>query len=127
MLDIGIEAKSYAWKIALLCVAFTAPMQAQSKPQFAVASIYENNSSDKPDSNFPLNRGDTYAATGGVFRATNQSLVGYIIFAYKMGVSESAGGFMRSLPEWATEARFDITAKSDSLNPSKDDMRSMLR
>lgn len=102
-------------------------MLAQSKPHFAVASIHENKSGDKPDSNFPLDRGDSYTATGGVFRATNETLVGYIIFAYKVGVSESAGGFMRSLPEWATHARFDITAKSESPNPSKEDMRMMLR
>lgn len=124
MLRTGIQV---GWMGALLCLVFARPLWSQNKLEFTVASIHENKSSDKPDSNFPLDRSNAYAATGGVFRATNQTLVGYIMFAYKMGVSESAGGFIRSLPEWATEARFDITAKSDSPNPSKDDMRSMLR
>lgn len=113
--------------IALLSAAQSA--RAQQKPAFAVASVRENKSSSKESSNIPLDRTEAYSPTGGTFSAENQPLIAYILFAYKVGVSETTtpGGFMRQLPKWAVDDRFDIDARSDSRNPTKDEMRLMLQ
>src|SRR5712675_416040 len=71
------------------------------KLQFEVASVRENKSDSKAASNLPLDRRDVYYPTAGVFSATNQSFVAYLIFAYKVNVSEFRGGLMRRLPKWA--------------------------
>jgi len=97
------------------------------KPQFDVASVKENKSGDKAASNIPLDRSDTYTPTGGNFSATGQPLIAYLIFAYKINVSETYGGLMRRLPEWAVTDRFDIQAKSGNQNPTKDQMRLMMQ
>ena len=97
------------------------------KLQFEVASVRENRSGGQATSNFPLDRGDVYSPTGGVFLATNQSLVALLIFAYKINISEFRGGLIRRLPGWATADKFDINARAESTEPTKDDMRLMLQ
>ncbi len=59
--------------------------------------------------------------------ATNQSVVTLLIFAYKINISEFRGGLMRRLPSWATTARFDVNARSESKEASKEDMRLMMQ
>jgi uncharacterized protein (TIGR03435 family) len=103
------------------------PPTSTHKLQFEVASVRESKSDSKPTSNFPLDRGNVYSPTGGVFSATNQSFLTYLIFAYKVNISEFRGGLMRSLPKWALADKFDISARSESPNPTKDDMRLMLQ
>jgi uncharacterized protein (TIGR03435 family) len=95
------------------------------KLAFEVASVRENKSGGKAASNVLLDRGNAYSPTGGAFTATNQYLVTLIIFAYKMGITESWGQLMRSLPSWAKTDRFDINARAASREPTKDDMRLM--
>ncbi len=56
-----------------------------------------------------------------------QPLIAYLIFAYKVNVSETYGGLMRRLPEWAVTDRFDIQAKSVNQNATKDQMRLMMQ
>jgi uncharacterized protein (TIGR03435 family) len=102
-------------------------MMGDHKLQFEVASVRENKSDSKAASNFPLDRGDVYYPTGGVFSATNQSFVAYLIFAYKVNVSEFRGGLMRRLPKWAITDKFDIIARAESQKPTKDEMRLMLQ
>jgi uncharacterized protein (TIGR03435 family) len=102
-------------------------MTAPHKLQFDVASVRENRSGGPAASNVPLDRGDGYSPTGGVFSATNQSLVALLIFAYKINVSEFRGGLMRRLPGWATADKFDINARAESREPTKEDMRLMLQ
>ncbi len=97
------------------------------KPEFDVASVKENKSNGEPTSNIPLDRSETYSPTGGSFSATGQPLIAYLIFAYKVNVSETYGGLMRRLPEWAVADRFDIQAKSTNQNPTKDQMRLMMQ
>ena len=97
------------------------------KPSFEVASVKENKSRDAPSSNVPLDRSEGAISTGGVFRATNQPLIALVIFAYKMKVSESLSGLMHNLPKWALEDRFDIIARAQSSDPSRDDLRLMLQ
>jgi uncharacterized protein (TIGR03435 family) len=100
---------------------------ADHKLQFEVASVRENKSDSKTVSNFPLDRGNVYYPTGGVFSATNQSLVAYLIFANKVNVSEFRGGLMRRLPKWTIADKFDIIARAESQRPTKDEMRLMLQ
>lgn len=98
-----------------------------SRPAFEVASVTENRSHGEPSSNVPLDRSGGSIATGGVFRAIDQPFIAFIIFAYKMRVSEARSGLMRSLPRWAIEDRFDIVARAESSDLSKDELRLMLQ
>jgi uncharacterized protein (TIGR03435 family) len=102
-------------------------MAANHKLEFEVASVRENRSGGQATSNFPLDRGGAYSSNGGILSATNQSLVGLLIFAYKINISEFRGGLMRSLPGWAQTDRFDVNARSASENPTKEDMRQMMQ
>jgi uncharacterized protein (TIGR03435 family) len=102
-------------------------MTAPYKLEFDVASVLENKSGGQATSNFPLDRGNVYFATGGVFSATNQSLVTILIFADKINISEFRGGLMRSLPSWAATDKFDINARAETGEPTKEDMRLMLQ
>jgi uncharacterized protein (TIGR03435 family) len=97
------------------------------KLAFDVASVRENKSGGRATSNILLDRGNAYSSTGGVFTATNQYVLSLIIFAYKMNITESWGGLMRSLPRWAITDRFDINARAASREPTKDDMRLMMQ
>jgi uncharacterized protein (TIGR03435 family) len=98
-----------------------------NKSAFEVASVRETKSGGKATSNIPLDRGEAYSPTGGLFLATNQPVVTLIIFAYKMKVSESFDGLMRKLPSWAITDRFDINARAESAAPSKEDVRLMMQ
>ena len=100
---------------------------APHKVEFEVASVRENRSGGQATSNFPLDRGNVYYPTGGIFSATNQSFVTLLIFAYKINVSEFRGGLWRRLPSWALTNKFDINARAESGNPTKEDMRLMMQ
>ena len=102
-------------------------MPAHHKLEFEVASVRENKSGGQANSNFPLDRGGAYSSTGGVFSATNQPLVGLLIFAYKINISEFRGGLMRSLPAWAKTDKFDVNARAAWEDPTKEEMRQMLQ
>jgi uncharacterized protein (TIGR03435 family) len=102
-------------------------MLAHHKLEFEIASVRENKSGGPATSNFPLDRGGAYSSTGGIFTATNQSLVGLLIFAYEINITEFRGGLMRSLPGWAKTDRFDVNARATSENPTKEEMRQMLQ
>ena len=118
--------------IAPVCLAQssaenTSSMTAPHKLEFDVASVRENKLGGQATSSFPLDRGNVYFATGGVFSATNQSLVTLLIFAYKININEFRGGLMRSLPSWAMTDKFDINARAPSGDPTKEDMRLMVQ
>ena len=104
-----------------------APAQAQTEKSlvFEVASIKPNKSGDPPKSNFPLGPGEVYTPNGGLFSATSQPLITYILFAYKLNGNQ-AQNLQSQLPGWVTSDRFDIQARSSG-NPRKDDMRLMMR
>ena len=92
---------------------------------FDVASVKPDNSAEDSDSNFPLGAGDVYTPNGGFFSAKNFPLVTYIAFAYKLRVDQTSF-LLPELPKWASTERFDIQARSGG-NPSKDEMRLMMR
>jgi uncharacterized protein (TIGR03435 family) len=90
----------------------------QTDPQFDVASVKSNRSSDPATSRFPLGLGDAFAP-GGIFNAKNQPLIAYLRFAFKVSGLEG-------LPSWVSVERFDIAARANG-TASKDDMRLMMR
>lgn len=87
---------------------------------FDVASVKSNLSDAPPTSRFPLGPGDAYAP-GNLFSATNQPLIAYLRFAFKLGQSDLLG-----LPAWVYNDRFDVQARADG-TPTKDQMRLMMQ
>ncbi len=79
-----------------------------------------------PRSNVNLDAGNKYIPTGGTFRAANQQLAKYIAFAYKMNGSEELA-MRAAAPKWIESMRFDIEARSATPNPTKDELRLMMR
>lgn len=100
---------------------------AGGKMAFDVASVKQDKSTAKPVSNVKLNNArNAYPPNGGVFTATNWPLATYITFAYKLS-DQQMYVMSRSLPDWVFSDRFDIEAKSDNHDPTKDQMRLMLQ
>jgi uncharacterized protein (TIGR03435 family) len=108
--------------IALLGSTCHAPLFAQAADSlaFQVASVRVNKSNNPTSSRFPLGPGDAYAP-GSLFSATNQPLIGYLRFAYKLGQGDLLG-----LPAWVYSDTFDIEARASG-NPTKDQMRAMMQ
>ena len=123
----GVAVKSLLLAIASLTIAATTAAQ-QAKLKFDVASVKQNKSDSdaRPTSNVPLTQGKAYSPNGGVFTATNQSLFICILFAYKVSLTEAWDQF-KQLPQWARTETFDIHAKTDIPNPTKDQMREMMQ
>ena len=107
------------------------PSPPTTKMEFDVASVRENKSGLPPSgvmpkSNFPLGPGAMYSPNGGLFSASNQPLLVYIMFAYKM-TDHEVQALSKQLPNWAATERFDIEAKTDNRAATKDDMRLMMQ
>ncbi len=95
--------------------------------EFDVASVKQNRSdAATTNANFPLGPGDVYAANGGNFVATNFPLIVYLNFAYRIS-SNQAPALRKHLPDWVLNERYDITAKTDKHDATKDEMRLMMR
>jgi uncharacterized protein (TIGR03435 family) len=112
------------WCICMLSVLWgiggVVSAQAPASPAFEVASVKPNTSNAPPNSRFPLGPGDAYTP-GSLFSATNQPLIVYVRFAYKL----SQGDLLR-LPAWVYYDRFNIEARAQG-NPTKDQMRLMMQ
>jgi len=106
--------------MAFMRLAGQRPFDQQSL-SFEVASVKPNPTVTPATTLFPLGPGDAYAATGGRFRATNQPLILYLRFAYRLG-----SGDLLELPKWVYEDRFDVDARANGA-PTKDQMRLMMR
>lgn len=92
---------------------------------FEVASIRPNKSTARPSSNIPMGPGRIYTPHGGIFSATNVSLIEYIGFAYNM--TESQTDYLaQHVPDWVTTEGFDISARAEG-KPSKDQLRLMMQ
>ena len=111
----------------------TAPqwqIAAGGKMAFDVASVKQNVSGPPPPgvllrSAVPMDSGDAYIPTGGLFSAANFPLDAYITFAYKLTPNQTQA-LRPDLPKWATQDRFDIEARGAG-NPTKDQMRLMMQ
>ena len=88
---------------------------------FDVASVKPNRSSTEAYSRFPLGPGDAYVANGNLFQATNQPLIAYVRFAFKLSQTDLPGLFA-----WVYDDRFDIEARTQT-NPTKDQVRQMMQ
>jgi uncharacterized protein (TIGR03435 family) len=115
----------YLWFLAALLTPCLSVAQTPAALTFDVASVKPNQSDDPANSNFPLGPGDVYIPNGGFFSATNQPLVVYFRFAYKITGSQWQS-LQPQFPEWANSERFDIQARAEG-NPTKDQMRLMMR
>jgi len=93
---------------------------------FEVDSVRANRTDAEPGANFVLGPGNAYAATGGRFSAHNLSLLDYIRFAYKLSDAQ-AQVLEAQTPKWVAAERFDIEAKSEKPDPTKDQMRRMMQ
>jgi uncharacterized protein (TIGR03435 family) len=91
-----------------------------SGPTFEIASVKPNTSNAPANSRFPLGPGDAYVP-GSLFSATNQPLIVYLRFAYKLGQ-----GALLGLPGWVYNDRFDIEARAEA-TPTKDQVRLMMQ
>jgi uncharacterized protein (TIGR03435 family) len=107
--------------MAALFLALAAPCLRAQAPAFEVASVKPNRSDAPASSRFPLGPGDAYVPDGGFFAATNQALIVYLRFAYKLGQGDLLG-----MPGWVYNERFDIEARAQG-NPTKDQVRLMMR
>jgi uncharacterized protein (TIGR03435 family) len=109
----------------------TAPPQDTSLA-FDVASIRQNlagedaQGANSPHVNFPIGSDDAYYDTGGVFSATNLPLTSYLIFAFKI-TNNNRQALLDSVPDWAKTDHYNIEARTDLTNVSKDQMRLMMQ
>jgi bla regulator protein BlaR1 len=99
---------------------------AGGKMAFDVASVKPTKTRGRPTSNVPL-IGDAYAPTGGLFSATNTSLMNYMRFAFKdIKLAYQATPDLAGAPAWIRTDQYDIEAKAQG-NPTKDQMRLMMQ
>jgi hypothetical protein len=100
---------------------------AGGKKEFDVASVKLNKSSEgMPDFNIPLGPGDVHAPTGGTFSARDLPLMAYVAFAYKI-TNTQYSSVNSQLSDWARSDRYDIEARSEDTNATKDQMRLMMQ
>jgi uncharacterized protein (TIGR03435 family) len=97
----------------------------ERKLEFDVASVRENKTGEPPYSNFPLGPGPIFGSKDGLLLAKNQTLLGYIIFAFKPDMLQSQQ-FQAQLPGWVQTTSYDIEARASG-RPTKDDMRLMMQ
>jgi uncharacterized protein (TIGR03435 family) len=122
---------------------------AGGKQQFEVASVCENKLGGQSNSNFMLDGGgnmyfvmtqdDKIAPEENLFRATNTTLMRFIIFAYKLNGTEELAlrvhqcpecvpwaGLGLNLPSWVADTHYNIEARAPGA-ATKDQMRLMMR
>lgn len=123
--------------VALLAVTLTRAQSsdmlawekaAGGKVSFEVASIKQDKN-EPTEANFggnmPLDAGNAFSPTGGLFSASNQWFVQYMIFAYKL-TQYQYRAIQKQLPDWANNTRYDIEARATG-NPTKDQYRMMMQ
>ena len=105
-----------------IACAASAPLPAQTVDEraFEVASVRPNRSTAQPSSRFPLGPGDAYVP-GDLFSASNQPLIAYLRFAFKLSQGE-----LLDLPPWVYDEHSDIAGRATG-SPTKDEMRLMMR
>lgn len=115
--------------LMVVCLS-AAPGAAQQT--FDVASIRQNlapedtQGPDKPRVNFPIGSDDAFYNTGGVFSAVNLPLTSYVIFAFKIN-NNNRQALMDSAPDWVKSEHYNIEARTDVPNVTKDQMRTMMQ
>jgi uncharacterized protein (TIGR03435 family) len=103
-------------------------IDAGGKKEFDVVSVKQNTAAPTPQtvaSNVPLGPQDAFTPTGGLFSASDNGLITYIAFAYKLTPQEYAA-VVSQLPKWAAANRYDIQAHASG-NPTKNQYRLMMQ
>src|SRR4029077_3081859 len=96
--------------------------KAGGKMAFEVASVKLSTAKEMLPLNVPLDAGDRYTPTGGLFRA-DVPLWSYIQFAYKLWwPAEDQRKEIARLPKWVASDRYNIEARAAG-NPTKDQYR----
>jgi uncharacterized protein (TIGR03435 family) len=108
----------------------------QTKPapklEWDVASVRQNKSGppesggDHQSTNIPMGPENSFRDTAGVFLARNTPLREIISFAYKVTTGQR-DVFRASLPDWVLTDRFDIEARTENHDVTKDEMRRMMQ
>jgi uncharacterized protein (TIGR03435 family) len=99
---------------------------AGGKMEFEVASVRLRPGPYEP-SNFRLSPDDAYSPTGGLLIA-DDPLATYIEFAYKIWLTREQWHTMYAhLPKWVTDDGYQIRARAEGTNPTKDQMRLMMQ
>jgi bla regulator protein BlaR1 len=93
---------------------------------FEVASIRQSKLGAEVSNNGELDFSAAYPPTGGLLTTTSD-LLGYIIFAYKIVDTSQIPSLTNQLPQWAKTEEFDIQARAENHNPTKDQMRLMMQ
>ena len=110
--------------------------------EFEVASVRENKDDgprssnlvlDSPNAYYTVHKNDALAPAGTLFSAKNQTLMRYIVFAYKLsGMQELAlrfdsySGLKQRVPEWVKNDRYNIEARASG-TATTDQMRLMMQ
>ncbi len=119
------------WTASLLRAQTAVPPQ-DATLAFDVASVRQNlagedaQGANGPHVNFPIGSDDAYYDTGGVFSATNLPLTSYLIFAFKV-TNNNRQALLDSVPDWVKTDHYNIEARTDLKNVSKDQMRLMMQ
>ncbi len=93
---------------------------------FEVATVKPGTPDGEPRVNFTMGPGDAYAKTGGRLLASNISLLDYIRFAYKL-TDGQAQILQANAPNWIVTKKFDIEAKAENPDATKDQIRLMMQ
>lgn len=112
--------------LLMLCLVSRALAQSEPKLAFDVASIRESKAGEEQRTNVPLGPGDVYSPTGGQLNTRSVALLQYVAFAWRMTDSQ-VSAFNEMAPQWAKDARFDIQARTDKTDVTKDELRLMMR
>jgi uncharacterized protein (TIGR03435 family) len=105
---------------------------ADQKLEFDVASVRQNKTStadsdgDPEFQNVPMGPEETFRKTGGVFTARNTPLLKLISFAYKVTTGQR-DVFRASMPDWVITERYNVEARTENQDVTKDQMRAMMR
>ncbi len=137
----------------LIAPGCTAPLHAQSAvpdwqkvagstQEFDVASVRQETGEGRPYSNFSLdggnafwvmNKDDVLGPNGTLFSARYQTLLRYIVFAYKLNGTEELAlrfdyynGLDLHTPDWVRSDHYDIEARAAG-QATKDQMRLMMQ
>jgi uncharacterized protein (TIGR03435 family) len=100
--------------------------------EFDVVSVHKNKSGnpwaggDKMTMNVPYGPDDNYVVTNGVLSAKNYPLLNLIVFAYKVPTAQGEE-LLASLPVWTNGELYDIEARTDNRDVTKDQMRLMMQ
>jgi bla regulator protein BlaR1 len=101
------------------------PPTAKESLKFDVTSVRPSKEGE-PGSNVPLGPGNVYTPSHGILSAKNQTLLTYLVFAYKLADYQQEA-IRSSAPDWVLHDRYTIEARTEKSDATKDELRLMMR